>query len=338
MFKKKLLFVVGAGASREFGPPVGKTLASTIKNKMDIRFDRMNSNIGHGDLDLFMNLTGQMRKDVNELQQAAWLIRDGIGLAQSIDDFLDLHRTNSYVNLYGKAAIVKCILEAERASILYFGGPATDDYFNPDKCAETWIVKFLHMLGRGVPREDLPGIFNQVSFIVFNYDRCIEHFLRHALKHLYAIDDEEAQSMVAGLRVIHPYGAPVSAQFGATRANYAALATGIQTYTEQTHSAVILEELQTRIGEAEAIVFLGFAYHDQNMRLIAPLGGMSTKPIFGTALGMSDPDVELTTKELCSWYLDPFTKTGLDRNVQLNNKLKCADLFDHFNRSLTAGN
>ena len=112
MFKRKTLFVVGAGASHEFGLPVGKTLASIIKNKMDIRFEGMNSHIGHGDIDLYVHLTGQLRNDVNEFQQAAWLIRDGIGLAQSIDDFLDLHRTNDYVNVYGKAAIVKCILDA----------------------------------------------------------------------------------------------------------------------------------------------------------------------------------------------------------------------------------
>lgn len=193
------------------------------------------------------------------------------------------------------------------------------------------------MLGRGVPKEDLSRIFNHVSFIVFNYDRCIEHFLRHALKHLYAIEDQEAQSMVEGLRIIHPYGAVNSAQFGATRADYAALATGIRTYTEQTHAADMLNELQIQIDEAEAIVFLGFAYHDQNMRLIVPREGMSTKPVFGTAFGMSDPDIELTTKELGSWYLDPFAKTELRTNVRLNSNLTCADLFDHFNRSLTVG-
>jgi hypothetical protein len=184
LFKKQTLFVVGAGASVEFDLPLGRKLASMIKVKMDIRFEDGMRQIGTGDFDLYSQLTRQIQSDARELQEAAWLIRDGIGLAQSIDDFLDLHRTNQYVHRYGKGAIVKTILEAERQSKLYFAGPAMDEYFDPEKCVDTWLVKFLHLLGRGVPKENIHQIFDRVSFIVFNYDRCIEHFFHHALQKL----------------------------------------------------------------------------------------------------------------------------------------------------------
>jgi hypothetical protein len=339
MFKRHTLFVVGAGASVEVGLPLGKRLASIIMGKMDIRFEGFNQQIGTGDTDLFVQLTRQLQTDVREFQEAAWLIRDGIGLAQSIDDFLDLHRTNEYVNLYGKAAIIKTILEFERRSSLYFGGVAKNEVFNPDKVTNTWLVKFLYMLGRDVPREDLIRIFERVSFIVFNYDRCIEHFLLHALQKLYAIQENEASDILKQLRIVHPYGKVADyAPFGTGRTDFRSLAGGIKTYTEQMDDSAMVDRLQNEIDRAQQIVFLGFAYHDQNMALIRPSDlTMSTKSVFGTAFGMSRSDVEVTARQIASWYADLNMRSLGKAPIDIDSNLKCADLFDHFTRSLTAG-
>ena len=63
------------------------------------------------------------------------------------------------------------------------------------------------MLVRGVPKENVSQIFDNVSFIVFNYDRCIEHFLLFVLQNAYGISDREAgKILVEKLRIIHPYG------------------------------------------------------------------------------------------------------------------------------------
>jgi hypothetical protein len=175
MFNRQTLFVVGAGASVEFGLPVGKAL-TTIIQKNDMRFEYPGKPIGGGDFDLFTQLTHRRGNEAQPFQQAALLIRNGIGLALSIDDFLDPHRTNTYVNEYGKAAIVKSILEAERASSLFFAGPAERDLFNLEKCKDTWITKCFSMLGRGVPREERQEVFDHVSFVTFNYDRALNTF------------------------------------------------------------------------------------------------------------------------------------------------------------------
>jgi len=334
MFKRNTLFVVGAGASYEFGLPTGKTLTSIIKEKMDIRFEGYNKNIGAGDIDLYSNLTRQMQVNAKEFQQAGWLIRDGIGLAQSIDDFLDIHRMDQLVNHYGKAVIVKSILEAERKSSLYFSGPVKEDYFDPIKSANTWIGKFLSMLSRNVPKEVIHTLFDKVSFIVFNYDRCIEHFLLHALQKLYAISEKNASDIVQTLRIIHPYGDIGIAPFGAARADYARLAGGISTYTEQITDADMVTTLQNEMDRAEAVVFLGFAYHDQNMKLIEPAGPMTSKPIFGTTFGMSAPDVEVTVRQLSSWFLEKDFK--YTEKLIRTQPLTCADFFDHFAKSLTS--
>jgi hypothetical protein len=121
MFKRRTLFVVGAGASVEFGLPSGRELAARISKKVDIRYDSFeNRHVGVGDVQMFMQLTKQRRENVQEFQRAGWLVPDGIELARSIDDVLDLHKNKPFAVAYGKATIVNCILEAERASTLYY--------------------------------------------------------------------------------------------------------------------------------------------------------------------------------------------------------------------------
>ena len=94
MFKRKTLFVVGAGASAEVDFPVGAELARQIGKKMDIRFERGFEPIGDGDQNLYMHIVHSRRQESAEFQKAAWRIRDGIAFAQSIDDFLDQHRND----------------------------------------------------------------------------------------------------------------------------------------------------------------------------------------------------------------------------------------------------
>jgi len=119
VLKQNTVFVVGAGASNEFSLPIGTELALTISEKLNVRFDDFRTKINSGDKDLFENVA--RGRDVTATQRAAWLIRDGIILANSIDDFLHVHRHDEEVVRYGKAAIVKCILEAERSSKLHYG-------------------------------------------------------------------------------------------------------------------------------------------------------------------------------------------------------------------------
>lgn len=337
MFKKKTVFIVGAGASAELDLPVGNALAKRISAKMDIRFEHGFQPIGDGDLELFDQITSQRQKYANEFQESAWLVRDGILLSRSIDDFLDLHRNDPRVALYGKAAIVQCILEAERGSKLYFNPNIHSDKLSPAKVSDTWLVKFMQMLTPSIPREDVRQIFDNVSFIVFNYDRCIEFFLLHALRIVYGIPEKEAQAALDDLDIIHPYGViDASVQFGATRANWVGLSQGIKTYTEQIGSGEMTSRIAGIIHGADHIVFLGFAYHDQNMLLLQPpkeLG--ASKRIFGTAWGMSESDVDVTSHQIDAWF------KGRDalkyRKINIENKLKSADLFDHYAKSLTGG-
>jgi hypothetical protein len=337
MFNRKTLFVCGAGTSFEAGLPLGVDLAKAIAAKMDVRFERGYHAVSDGDFDLYNAFKHVLPNSQNEYQRAAWLIRDGLGFAQSIDDFLDQHRSNAHVNTYGKAAIVKTVLEAEHESKLYFN-PFEGERFKGDELSNTWLVKFMYMLGRGIPKEGVRQIFDNVSFIVFNYDRCIEYFLLHALQRLYNIGENEAAAIVDDLSIIHPYGSIGSLRevpFGTTRADYVALAKGIKTYTEQVSETA--GEIAVEVARAKCVVFLGFAYHSQNLQIIRPAAAIPIVPVYGTAYKMSASDVDVASHRLLKFFSAQMSAESRQRMVKLENKLTCADLFDNYARSLTGG-
>jgi hypothetical protein len=339
MFKRKTLFIIGAGASAEVDFPVGIQLARTIGKKMDIRFEHEFTPIGDGDYGLYSHIVHSLPQERQQYQQASWRIRDGIAFAQSIDDFLDQHRNDQYVNLYGKAAIVQAVVEAERNSRLFFNRHQGDETFDPGKLADTWFVKFFYMLSRGIPTDNVREIFSQVAFVVFNYDRCVEHFLINALQRSYSISFDSAVAIVDELHIVHPYGVVgdlSKVPFGATRINCVALTKGIKTYTEQIADADIKTELDEMIFQAEHIVFLGFAYHDQNMALLAPPKVLpASKRVFGTAYGMSNSDVDVVGHQIDAWVTGHDARAYRSGMIRLENKLKCAGLFDDYAKSLT---
>jgi hypothetical protein len=340
MFKRRTLFVLGAGASFEAGLPLGKDLAVKIGQKwiFVLRTSAYNQPVREISHCTGRSPTACVKAEMS-FRKPAWLIRDGIGFAQSIDDFLDQHRSNKWVNLYGKAAIAKTILEAEKESRFYFDPFKGQKILDVSSITNTWFVKFMYILGRGVPTEDVQTIFDNVAFIVFNYDRCLEFFLIHALSRLYSLHQGQAELIVTkNLRIVRPYGmVPGTIIFGHTDTDCTRVIDHIKTYTEQMNAADVINAIAAEVERAQCIVFLGFAYHSQNINLLRPARRIAPRQIFGTAFGMSEADVEVVSHDLASFF-DPVMDTHTRaRMVRLENKLKCAELFDNYAKSLTGG-
>lgn len=349
MFRKRTLFVVGAGASHEFGLPVGNQLAKTISIMMDVRSDR-HETTGKGDQDLFYSVLRTNQKNTHSFQNAFWMIRDGILLCNSIDDFLDIHRDNNHVNFSGKSAIVRSIVAAERSSKLFFDKSNIYNRMNMLKVEETWLISFFRVLSRGLPLSDVDNLFQNVAFIVFNYDRCIEQFLAHAIQQLYSLPSSKAHEILSQLTIIHPYGTVGELAiehgrhgvfFGGApeklQEDYPALSKEIKTYTEQLEEGEELERIRNEVDKAENIVFLGFAFHDQNMRIIKPREPIKRKNIYATAYGMSDSDVEIVRSQFLEFFegQERFIMDG-QNHIHIRNDLTCAKLFEQYSKSLPA--
>lgn len=340
MLRNETVFVIGAGASYEYGLPIGTGLAQEISRKLDFRFNHYSSPSGRGrssgDDHLFESFRRTFKDEGQHFQQAGWIIRDGIVLANSIDDFLDVHQHDDRIVRLGKAAIAKCILEAERSSRLHFTLRHANDSIDFAGNANTWLVKLMKLLDRGLRLADRASIFDQCSFVVFNYDRCIEHFFTHALSRFYKIDQTESRQIVEKARIYHPYGLPGplsgypnSVTFGADRADWCKLGDQIKTYTESVETG----EIRQAIENAEQIVFLGFAFHDQNMQLLADSGSLKRKLVIGTAYGRSKSDVAIIRSQIHGW-IGADEQLVMDDKIHITNDLTASDIFDHFSKSL----
>jgi hypothetical protein len=264
------VFIVGAGASSEAGLPTGKALIDIIASKLDFRIVRGSRVEGSGDddiLDIFQQYT-QTRSGIQAYLEAAWRVRDGIIYSNSVDSFMDIHRDDPKIQLCGKLAIVKSILEAEQKSKLFI--PHQNRYFlDLDGLKKTWFFDFAKNINDGVPKTEITRIFEKVSFIVFNYDRCFEHFMFHALQNLYGISDADVALVMSSLNIIHPYGTigdlpwqdkENGIQFGffVNRANTQFMAARIKTYSEQIERSDLLTEISNAVSNAHSLVFLGF--------------------------------------------------------------------------------
>jgi hypothetical protein len=279
MFKSPILFVVGAGASAEVGLPVGSELRSKIESILS--FDRMSAYAKGSSYQIrsaleynIMHYTDQA-KDVNTYLKAAYDISKAMPIDISIDDFINAQSGDKAIELVGKLAITKCILEAEKSSLLINDTSKEIIFSNLDK---TWYNSFWRILIDGTGLSDLDKLFNNVSFIIFNYDRCIEHYLVNAVSTRYRVSKDGASELVSKLQVYHPYGTvgkvdglrkenPVVA-FGEEFNDSPRLlevAKQIKTYTEQVEDKTEINNMQQLIESAETIVFLGFAFHQQNL-------------------------------------------------------------------------
>jgi hypothetical protein len=334
MLRKKTVFVIGAGASHEFNLPVGVDLAKTISAKLDIKVRNPYSESYHtsGDHDLFDSVRRSFPQQDNLYQEAGWRIRDAVILASSIDDFLHVHRHDERIVNFGKATIVKCILEAEQNSKLYFSLTNSQSTIRFGECADTWLVKLMRLLVRNRPHADRAKFFDQSAFVIFNYDRCIEHFFVHALSKFYFISTEEASEIVSRARIYHPYGTPGllnKVPFGTERTDWVNLASEIKTYTEMVEAGDIKKAIQ----DAGQIVFLGFAYHDQNMSLLADDSSLPTKTVVGTAYKRSDSDVQTIKAQVAGWGM-PNSAMHMNADFAIRNDLTASDIFDYFSKSL----
>ena len=143
--------------------------------------------------------------ELNKYIQAGIQYFESMHQAISIDNYLDAHQNDKYAILCGELGIAKTILEAERASLLYFDETKLEK-MNFAKLENTWYGAFQKILMENVEKSNISKLLENVSFITFNYDRCIEHFLVHAVTNYYGIPFDEVSTLVNQVVIIHPYG------------------------------------------------------------------------------------------------------------------------------------
>lgn len=351
MFKSKTVFVVGAGASCEAGLPSGEKLKGQIADLLDIRFeDGFNQNSGDRQITQALReavMTPEGRAgDINPYLYKAWRIRDVVPAAAiSIDNYLDAHQGDLAMELCGKLAIVRSILNAESQSKLKYQERGVDR-FNLRDLMGSWYVGFFQMLTENVSKANIKNIFDNVSIITFNYDRCIEQFLVQTLSDYYEITYEDAAKIVEKLNIFHPYGkvGPLPWQdrskaipFGSQNAKLLDLARQIKTFSEGLDDEALIGGMHSAIAASETIIFLGFAFHPNNMNLLTPPQEVFPKRVFATTLGLSDSDESVIENDIFR-MLGKSDYDFQERMVMKPEmaKMPCGEFFQQYFRSLSA--
>ena len=205
MQQKKTVIVVGAGASHEAGLPTSAELKRSIARDIDIKFRGLKQT--SGDRIIAASLQFHFH-DINPHLHACWKMRDALPQAMSIDHFIDSHQENENIELCGKLAIVRSILQAEQSSKLSLNRPNTynDNTLNFIPLEDTWFNVFWQRISENCQAEGLEERLSLIVLIVFNYDRCIEHFLIHAIQNYYGMSADNAASLVNTMKIYHPYG------------------------------------------------------------------------------------------------------------------------------------
>lgn len=342
------VIILGAGASKEAKLPIGSELTAMIAEKIEpnesfnghwtTTDNQINTVINH----LKQNISiGQS----NALQRACSRIHNAMPLAMSIDNFIDSQR-DEYVTLCGKLGIVRSILEAEKNSSLHFSTENIYNHPNFNTISQTWYVKVFQLLVENCEFEEIPQRLSRISFVIFNYDRCLELFLNEALKVYYNVDQSQVKEVLSKLKIFHPYGkvgdAPwergtSTADFGANPGPQDLLdrAKSIKTFTESVDAESEENEIKKTITKAKKLIFLGFAFHPLNMKLLQPTSIPNVMKVYATACGISESDRKVISAELQGFISINQRNDHEKKYIEVNVVDKtCNQLFEEYSRSM----
>jgi hypothetical protein len=311
MLAEKTVFILGAGSNADLNFPVGSHFRDSIVRKLTVHeFDgfRRSSDFLKQCLNAAQNRLLE-KLDRSGINKSAELIRQGLLGVASIDDFIATHRDNDSVTQLVKICVVDEILNCEshhplcdlRAD-LQLGVTAT--------CyAELW-----RRITKGVSSKDifkfLETLSEKLTIVTFNYDRSLEQLFYLMLTKVMGADPQQAAEMIQRLPVIHVFGSPgkwgiangqarvPGGPFGDVTGLWLGnaddgnllvrLASGIKTYTEEVDTDKVAR-IHNLLVAANQIHFLGFAYHDQNMRLMFDgREGFSARFVGGTCKDLSE--------------------------------------------------
>jgi hypothetical protein len=323
----KTVFIVGAGASKEVKLPVGSELKKSIAQALSMEFDHFDPLPIRGDRKIAEAFYAAVRtvdprsNNIKPFTEAAWHIREAMPQSTSIDNFIDSQGGDKYIQLCGKLAIVQTILQEEGKSDLFINDTKPDHRIDFERLGNTWFRHFENLLTDSCKVNDLRNRLRSIVFIIFNYDRCIEHYLYHAIQNYYRLTVSDTVQSLRNLEICHPYGSAGSlpwqgrdnaTPFGAqpNARQLLQLASEIKTFSEGTDESLsYVEAIRSHMETANNLVFLGFAFHRLNMSLLLPQMDNPSKDlsarrhIYATAHGISNSNVDVITEGRSDLFL-----------------------------------
>lgn len=272
MIQKRTVFVLGAGASMPYGFPSGPDLRHEICTKTLMPGDERHK------------ILMDMRHSYSDVEKCR--IALSRSWASSIDMFIASRIDHAKV---AKAAIALTIADYERDEELFFADPK-GDWFR-------YLWRFLNNPnGESLPKD-------RVSFVTFNYDRTLEHSLANAIKYAKRVEDVTSDLLP---EIVHVYGSlgkyPFQDISEPTREfmtpsdaeNIKQSRDSIDVTYDKTPSSQFPAQAQDLLEHAEQVIFLGFGYDEDNLRVLRLLKDDSCLngdcKVYGTAMDLNDQE------------------------------------------------
>jgi hypothetical protein len=340
VFSVPTVFVVGAGAGADIDMPVGAALSVRIAEMLNFYYET--GQLVSGD-DLIMAALQRVARE-RKTNASAWVtaarsVATGIRYTRSIDSYINAHREDEKVKECAKLAIVRSILESEGKSAAFWNGN-TNNWSRPDAIDASWLQILMYLLqDKIIKGVNFDKLFENFAIINFNYDRCIEKFLYHAIQQLYRLDGNDAAKAINSWnRIYHPYGSvgvlpwqDGNRKVGFGVADYGdiwGLSQEIFTYNEQINDADSLSEIRRAIINADRIIFLGFHFHQQNMDLLQTEKAGAWVNVYATAIGRAQPEVQIIEHQIATML-----RPERPRDVAVL-QMRCTDILHQYGTTL----
>jgi hypothetical protein len=301
MIEKNVVLILGAGASKPYGFPLGQELIDHI--------------LTMGDKPPLLPIdSGELLRFQRALKLAG---------RTSIDAFLE--RQDAEFVLIGKQLIAYLLSRYENEKDLYDTKRSGDDN-----------KRWYQFLWEQIVQVDSGTLFDgsKVSIITYNYDRSLEFFLFNAVRqHFPAHSDGDCETLLLNLPIIHIHGKigePIYSTKVALGRKYLPIDSiddlntavrGMMLISEAQPKNVLYEEAHKLIENADSIVFLGFGYHQDNMdRLEVGARSKQNANILCTTLGLTDSQEHFYIRKKLSPH--PVTTNGFDCLTMLRYHLE----------------
>ena len=265
MIKENTVFILGAGASEPYDFPLGKKLKDDIRknfihgNERSFLYDESRYPLEYKNL--------IVDKGIEKAKELFDALKSRIS---TIDKILSFPKHKELIEI-GKQAIIERILHWENESKLKQGGKTDDD----------WMCYLLEDLIDYL-KVRMKKQYNKINslnlnFITFNYDRSLEYFFKEELQQLSL---HENDIKIFCDKIIHVYGkvAPLrwsnnektkSIPFG-SRKNHLESKKYIDNIfiVDDKRNNNNYKKMHEIIKESQNIIFLGFGFDKQNLKLL----------------------------------------------------------------------
>jgi hypothetical protein len=293
MITKPTVFILGAGASKPYGFPLGLELREII---CDLTYNRAAHYEWVRNLTTHSNFTNDQIEEFRSVFTGSQ--------TASIDSFLSRHSVQ--YGAIGKAIIASIIIGFEKSQL-----------FASHNISDNWYFNLWNTMQSGAHAiDDLSQ--NNVKFITFNYDRTLEFFLYTACKNTFAIEPDIALSAIKKFPILHLYGSlgnfnfvdqdnarEFSAELSPIKLALASAA--LKVIPEARDDDIQFKQARNWLREAESICFLGFGFDPINCKRLNLFNileakieqGLSIPRVVASMLGKTAPEVQLASSLTC---------------------------------------